>query len=148
MRMATRKKRFSKKSDSNGERSNYLHLLVDYLADGVGAVERRVRKENISEAIVRRAAEELKKSHGERKAEELSNWVDTNFPTGKSEQTRGKTPPKPGDIREYKAQKLRKGGTFLRLPLDAMNVKKEDRVAVEFGEDFYKVYKVKNKATS
>ena len=144
MRMAARKKNFSKKSDS-GERSTYLHLLVDYLADGVGAVEKRVRKENISESIVRRAAEELKKSHGERKAEELSNWVEDNFPTAPANQSqRGKTPPKAGEVREYKAQKLKKGGAFLRLPLDAMGIKKEEKVVVEFGKDFYKVYRAKS----
>lgn len=130
------KKTGSKNSALKKAPTNYLHLIIDYLADGISAVEKRVQKEGIKASVVRRAAEELKKSHPDN-ADLFVAWLDKNYP----DTIRGKEPPKAGEIRDYKAQQVKKGVPFLRLNLSVLGIKKGEGVRVEFDNDKYVVYK-------
>ena len=47
----------------------------------------------------------------------------------------GPRAPVPGDERDYKAQKVGNSGTFLRLPLDPLGVKKGAELHVTFYDD-------------
>lgn len=53
----------------------------------------------------------------------------------KQEGSRGKAPAQIGETRSYKAQKLKDGSPFLRLPLDFLGTKKGELVYVTFKSD-------------
>jgi len=139
-KMGTKKEAGAKKTKATASKAaptNYLHLMIDYLADGISSVEKRVQKEDIKASVVRRAAEELRKSHPE-KSDIFLAWVEKHFPDST---IRGKEPPRTGETRDYKAQQVKGGTPFLRLNLSVLGIKKGEGVRVEFDNDKYVVYK-------
>lgn len=109
---------------------SYKDIQLAYLLKGVDEVDRQWKSGQVSKNTIRRAVkllQENKESVGE-----LERWVTQNIgPIG-----RGRSAPRPGEVRTYKVQQLQNGGgPFLRLPIDCLDVKKEDIVRVEFGSD-------------
>ena len=116
-------------------KTTYFHLIIDYLVDGIGAVDRRVAKENVQKATVMRAVKELKETHPDQ-LPMFEAWAKERFP-------RGKKAPVAGESRNYKAQKVKDGNPFLRLPLDVLGIGKGDIATVAFDGDVIKVTRKK-----
>lgn len=120
----------SRGSSSAHKRRNavsFKDVQIVYLMDGVAAVEQLLKSGQASRSTVRRALSELKASG--KNVTELERWVAVNV--GSS--GRGRSTPSPGESRSYKAQQVKAGGPFLRLPLDVLGVEKGGVVRVHFG---------------
>ena len=112
-------------------RSNvsFKDVQIAYLMDGVNAVDVLVKDGRASRTTVRRALVDLKA--GGRDVNELESWVVNHI----GAPGRGRSAPVVGEKRAYKAQQVKTGGPFLRLPLDVLGVEKGTVVDVTFDED-------------
>ena len=108
---------------------SFKDVQIAYLMNGVSAIEGLIKGGRASKATVRRALRELGTSG--RNVEPLERWVSDNL--GGS--GRGRSAPSPGETRAYKAQQVKTGGPFLRLPLDVLGVKKAGTIRVRFERD-------------
>ena len=118
------------------KRLSYKDIQISYLADGIGAVEKLLNSGKVSRAAVRKALEALRQQGAA--AATLDDFVKANLGEGR----RGRTAPLVGTERTYRAQKLETGSPFVRLPLDALGVKKGGVVTVRFERDRIIVSKV------
>jgi len=118
-------------SKKNTKRSivSFKDLQIAYLLDGLSGVEKLVAGKKNAGTILKRA---LKEMTGQgRNVETLQRYVDERY--GSS--GRGRAMPNVGEERKYKAQQIGDGGTFLRLPLTPIGVKKGGVVKVRFEAD-------------
>jgi hypothetical protein len=120
----------SKKSSAN-KRSivSFKDLQIAYLLDGIGGVEKLVAGRKSAGSILKRVLKEM--SDQGRNVETLQAYIDERY--GSS--GRGRAMPHIGEERKYKAQQIGDGGTFLRLPLTPIGVKKGGVVKVRFEAD-------------
>ena len=108
---------------------SYKDVQLAFLLDGVPAVERQWSNGNVSKQTIRRAVKKLQESDED--VAELERWVAEHIgPIGL-----GRSAPQPGETRSYKAQQIKNGGPFLRLPLDSLGVRKGKIVRVLFEKD-------------
>jgi hypothetical protein len=121
---------------SSGKRLSYKDLQIVYLSDGVSAVEKLMKDGKASRAAVRKALDALRQQGAA--AATLDDFVKTHIGQGR----RGRSAPLVGTDRTYRAQKLATGSPFLRLPLEALGVKKGGLVTVRFERDRIVVSKV------
>jgi hypothetical protein len=119
----------SKKSASKRSIVSFKDLQIAYLLDGIGGVEKLVAGRKNAGAILKRALKEMAEQG--RNVETLQAYVDERY--GSS--GRGRAMPNVGEERKYKAQQIGDGGTFLRLPLTPIGVKKGGVVKVRFEAD-------------
>ena len=134
----------SKGSPRSGKRLSYKDIQIAYLSDGVAAVERLLKDGKASRAAVRKALDALRQQGAA--AATLDDFVKTHIGQGR----RGRSAPLVGTdrtyrargIATYRAQKLATGSPFLRLPLEALGVKKGGLVTVRFERDRVIVTKV------
>lgn len=126
MAKGTKKKATAK----NGKRLSYKDVQIAYLADGVSAVEKLLNDERTSRAAVRKALDALRQQGAA--AATLDDFVKSHLGQGGR---RGRTAPLIGTDRTYRAQKLETGSPFVRLPLEALGVKKGGLVTVRFERD-------------
>lgn len=139
---ATRKKKVTSTAADESEDTKtdpkviYKDIEIAYLAEGLSAVQKLIEEQRVKAGTVRRAAKELAAKYPD-KADMLRKFVENNFP----ETIRGRLPPVDGDEREYKAQQVKNGAPFLRLPLDVINVKKGQIARVRFTADKIEVWK-------
>lgn len=126
----------SKGSPRSGKRLSYKDIQIAYLSDGVAAVERLLKDGKASRAAVRKALDALRQQGAA--AATLDDFVKTHIGQGR----RGRSAPLVGTDRTYRAQKLATGSPFLRLPLEALGVKKGGLVTVRFERDRVIVTKV------
>ncbi len=126
MAKATKKKAAAKAQ----KRLSYKDVQIAYLADGVSAVEKLLKDGKTSRAAVRKALEALRQQGAA--AATLDDFVKTHIG---SSGRRGRSAPLVGSDRTYRAQKLETGSPFVRLPLDALGVKKGGLVTVRFERD-------------
>lgn len=111
-------------------------LALDIMIKGVGALESALSSQRASWETAK-SAHKLMVEAGHILAGAVEDWIEENQPekaaTGAA---RGRTLPKPGDVRSYKAQQV-KGvtGLYIRLPVDALCSAKGDLVTVTFGTD-------------
>lgn len=108
---------------------SFKDIQIAYLLDGMTGVERLIKGRRHVASVLRRAVKELKKAGN--KTEPLERFVSEQFGTG----TRGRSVPTPGQERIYRAQRLRTGGSFLRLPLSPIGTSKGGQVRVRFEGD-------------
>ena len=94
------------------------------------AVESRQAGEALLSKWRRDREDNIKGGQG-RNVETLQKYVDERY--GSS--GRGRAMPNVGEERKYKAQQIGDGGTFLRLPLTPIGVKKGGVVKVRFESD-------------
>ena len=115
----------------------YSDVIIEFLAEGLNAVQRYIKANSVTPAVVRRASDELMGTHPE-KGELFAAWVRQDYPTG-----RGKTAPQLGEVREFKAQQvdtkdkktkkvIKEGTPFSRIPLEPIGVKRGQHIMVEF----------------
>lgn len=119
-----------------GKRLSYKDLQIAYLSDGVNAVEKLLKDGKASRGAVRKALDALRQQGAA--AATLDDFVKTHIGQGR----RGRSAPLVGTDRTYRAQKLNTGSPFLRLPLEALGVKKGGLVTVRFERDRIVVTKV------
>lgn len=108
---------------------SFKDVQIAYLMNGVSAIEQLYNSGRASKATVRRALRELAQSG--RNVEALEQFVSDQLGGA----GRGRAAPSPGESRTYKAQQVKNGGPFLRLPLDVLGVKKGGSVRVRFERD-------------
>jgi hypothetical protein len=111
------------------KRLSYKDAQIAYLSDGIGALERLVRERKVSRAALRKAVDALREAGAA--SGPLDQFVSTHLGTGR----RGRAAPQVGSERTYRAQQLEQGSPFLRLPLDALNIRKGASVTVRFERD-------------
>lgn len=126
----------AKKSSTKRSIVSFKDLQIAYLLDGIAGVEKLVAGKKSAVAVLKRAHKELK-AQG-RNVETLENYINENYGTS----GRGRAMPAIGEERRYKAQQIADGGTFLRLPLTPIGVKKGGVVKVRFEADRVIVSKV------
>ena len=126
----------SKGTPRSGKRLSYKDIQISYLSDGVAAVERLLKDGKASRGAVRKALDALRQQGAA--AATLDDFVKTHIGQGR----RGRSAPLVGTDRTYRAQKLATGSPFLRLPLEALGVKKGGLVTVRFERDRIIVTKV------
>lgn len=119
-----------------GKRLSYKDIQISYLADGVGAVDKMLKDGRASRAAVRKALDALR--HAGAPTAALDDFIKTHIGQGR----RGRAAPLVGTERSYRAQKIEGGSPFLRLPLEALGVKKGGLVTVRFERDRIVVSKV------
>lgn len=123
------------KSPSKKRGITHKDVVIMFLAEGLSLIEKNFQSGKVTITALRRAALDLKESYPER-SDLLTAFVDNLPPAG-----RGRTAPKAGDERDYKAQKIGTNEPFLRLPLSVLGVKKGEAVTVLFQEGVLKVTK-------
>jgi hypothetical protein len=126
----------AKAAPKTGKRLSYKDIQIADLADGVSAVERLMKEGRASRAAVRRALDALRQQGAA--AATLDDFVKSHIGQGR----RGRSAPLVGTDRTYRAQKLTTGSPFLRLPLEALGVKKGGLVTVRFERDRIIVTKI------
>ena len=117
--------------EKNGKRKlvSYKDIQIAFLMNGVDGVKQIWDSGNASKATVRRAVKLLQGTSSD--TTELERWLaDTVGAVG-----RGRTAPKAGETRSYKAQQIKNGSPFLRLPLDSLGIEKGATVRVRFDDD-------------
>ncbi len=119
----------SKKASSKRSIVSFKDLQIAYLLDGIGGVEKLVAGRKNAGSILKRALKEMAEQG--RNVETLQAYVNERY--GSS--GRGRAMPNIGEERKYKAQQIGDGGTFLRLPLTPIGVKKGGVVKVRFEAD-------------
>lgn len=119
----------SKKASSKRSIVSFKDLQIAYLLDGIGGVEKLVAGRKNAGSILKRALKEM--ADQGRNVETLQAYVNERY--GSS--GRGRAMPNVGEERKYKAQQIGDGGTFLRLPLTPIGVKKGGVVKVRFEAD-------------
>ena len=119
----------SKKSSNKRSIVSFKDLQIAYLLDGIGGVEKLVAGRKNAGAILKRVLKEM--SDQGRNVETLQAYVSERYGTS----GRGRAMPNVGEERKYKAQQIGDGGTFLRLPLTPIGVKKGGVVKVRFEAD-------------
>ena len=119
----------SKKASSKRSIVSFKDLQIAYLLDGIGGVEKLVAGRKNAGSILKRALKEM--GDQGRNVETLQAYVNERY--GSS--GRGRAMPNVGEERKYKAQQIGDGGTFLRLPLTPIGVKKGGVVKVRFEAD-------------
>jgi hypothetical protein len=119
-----------------GKRVSYKDIQIIYLSEGVSAVDKLMKEGRVSRGAVRKALDALRQAGAS--AATLDDFVKTHIGQGR----RGRSAPLVGTERTYRAQKLETGSPFLRLPLEALGVKKGGIVTVRFDRDRIIVSKV------
>lgn len=108
---------------------SYKDVQIAYLLDGVEGVDKLIRGRRSAGSVVKRALRELKAQGKD--ATTLEDFVAERF----GRVGRGRSVPRPGEERKYKAQQLKSGVPFLRLPLNTLAIQKGKQVRVRFEED-------------
>jgi len=119
----------SKKSAPKRQVVSFKDLQIAYLLGGIAGVEKLVAGRKNAGPMLRRALKELK-GQG-RGTETLEAYINTKHGAA----GRGRSMPTVGEERRYKAQQIGDGGSFLRLPLSPIGVKKGGVVKVRFEAD-------------
>jgi hypothetical protein len=120
-----------KNSETLSRRKNvsFKDVQIAFLSDGIGGVAAMTDGKKTAAVVIRRAIEGLKALGRETSA--LEGYVHERF----GSRARGRPTAGIGDDRRYKAQQVKELGTYLRLPLTSLSVKKGGVVRVRFEAD-------------
>lgn len=110
--------------------TDYRDLALLMLSYGFAEIEKRFKGGSATMIGIRKAAEHLVALNKD-KAAELQAWIDDNAPSA----PRGRTPAVAGDTRKYRAQALKDGSPFLRLPVHTAVKGKGAELDVTFNAD-------------
>ncbi len=119
----------SKKAAQKRQVVSFKDVQIAFLLDGISGVEKLVAGKKNAGPMLRRALAGLK-AQG-RNVDTLEAFIDAKHATA----GRGRSMPNVGEERRYKAQQIGQGGSFLRLPLTPIGVKKGGVVKVRFEAD-------------
>ena len=114
---------------------NYKDVQIAYLLEGLRAVQRLHAKEALSGPVVQKAIKILR-SLG-KDPQDLAQWAKLQFRV----KPKGRPLPKIGEKKLYKAQQIKEGGLFLRLPVETLIDAKGEQLEVRFGKDLIEVRK-------
>ncbi len=118
----------TKKAD-NRKVISFKDVQIAYLLDGIAGIERLIKGRKSPAAVLKRALRELKAQGSDTR--ELESFIAEKFgSTG-----RGRSVPQVGEERRYRAQQIKSGAPFLRLPLNTLGIKKGKQVRVRFEAD-------------
>lgn len=117
------------KKAENRKVISFKDVQIAYLLDGIAGIERLIKGRKSPVAVLKRALRELKAQGSDTR--ELESFIAEQFgSTG-----RGRAVPQVGEERRYKAQQIKSGAPFLRLPLNTLGIKKGKQVRVRFEAD-------------
>jgi hypothetical protein len=108
---------------------SFKDVEILYLVEGLSPIIKLHEEKKVSTTTIIRAVTALK-SVGKTRSS-LENWVSENLRVG----SRGRTVPKIGQERNYRAQQINESDPFLRLPLSALRALKGDVFSVSFEKD-------------
>ena len=108
---------------------SYKDVQLAYLTGGVAAVEKLLEEKKVAKATIKRAYQKFVKAGKEQKP--FADWILENI----GALGRGRASPRAGERRRYKAQQIRTGDPFLRLPLSSLEIYKGRVLDVHFEED-------------
>jgi len=108
---------------------SFKDVQIAYLLDGLEGIERLIEGRSNPSSVIKRALRELKSQGSD--VEALEEYVSEHFGTS----GRGRSVPQCGEERRYKAQQIKGGAPFLRLPLNTLGVRKGKVVLVKFDGD-------------
>jgi len=108
-------------------------LIIAFLMHGLGEWEAIRVQDGASRTSWRHAFEGLQAK--DKATPECVSWFALHFASG----ARGRKGAKPGEARSYKAQQIKVGGPFLRLPLDVFGAEKGQPFIVHFQGDEIRV---------
>lgn len=119
-------------SDDKEERSlvSFKDMVMAYKFGGLADVESLHNKGNVGKVVHKQAIKKLQDSDND--CRDYEAWYQERWPLSASP---GRTPPVLNETRPYSAQQGKAGGTFIRLPLDLLGVKKQQQVNVTFKEN-------------
>ena len=107
---------------------SFKDVQIAYLMHGPEGLE-DLLKDGCSKTTLRRAYKEFVKAG--REVGDFEQWlIQTIGSPG-----RGRSTPKVGETRSYKAQQIKQGSPFLRLPLNSLGIRKGKVVRVKFEDD-------------
>jgi hypothetical protein len=124
---AKKNKADTEKTEKADRGLSYKDVQILFLSDGIGKIEKFLKGGIISVPSLRKAAlnfVETKNKNGQ----VLVDFVEARFPSGE----RGRKSPEAGDNRRYKAQQIKDGALFIRLPVDTLVDEKGGVVEVFF----------------
>jgi hypothetical protein len=111
-------------------RRTYQDIEIAFLAGGLAEVERVLpRSRSRARESLWKAIEDLK-ARG-KDARDLERLANDEF----ASKARGRIKPSVGETRVYRAQQLKAGAVFLRLPLVPIGIKKGGTAKVRFDSD-------------
>ena len=121
------------------KRTNFTHkdVQLSYLDGGIDSIEKLYQDGKVSVLAIRRACNNLKAKGA--KVNSFETWVEKHS----QKKIRGRKVSALGIERAYKAQQIHKSGSFLRLPLNALEVNKGQVISATFQKDRIIVKKVK-----
>jgi len=105
---------------------SFKDLQIAYLKDGIGMVTKLYQEGRASRITIKKACESLKNLGTP--ISSFEQWIEENI----SVNPRGRSVPKVGSERTYRAQKIKIGGPFLRLPLSSLQIEKGQALSVSF----------------
>lgn len=128
--MATKKAEVKESKKANKRPvSSFKDVQIAYLMGGVDAVNDLLKGNKASKSTIRRALRDLQSSGKD--VDAFERWVIENV----GALGRGRSAPSSGEVRTYKAQQVKAGGPFLRLPLDVLGIQKGGVIRVRFDAD-------------
>ena len=121
--------------DRRKQSHNYKDVQIAFLLDGLKGVQKLHEREQLSREVVQKAVKILK-SLG-KDTESLAQWAKHHFRVKRL----GRPAPKVGEQKLYKAQQIKDGGLFLRLPVETLVDAKGMALEVRFEADHIEVRK-------
>tara|TARA_Y100001934_G_C11593909_1_gene424567 strand:+ start:98 stop:472 length:375 start_codon:yes stop_codon:yes gene_type:complete len=121
--------------DRRKQSHNYKDVQIAFLLDGLKGVQKLHEREQLSREVVQKAVKILK-SLG-KDTESLAQWAKLQFRVKRL----GRPAPKVGEHKLYKAQQIKDGGLFLRLPVETLVDAKGMALEVRFEADRIEVRK-------
>lgn len=119
-------------STPNNTRIQNKDIQLAFLVHGMKGVEDLTASNVPAKATMQAAIDSLENLGQD--TEDLVDFMDTLHPSSGDGQ-RGRSAPKNGDTRTYKAQSVNGGSCFLRLPLDTLKAIKGENITVAFEND-------------
>lgn len=110
------------------KKTTYKDVEIEFYCNGLAGVRLLALNEDLSRSILVNASESLA-ARGQ-DVVGLDNLITELH--GEAGSGKGRTPPKNGDVRTYKAQQVKDGGPFGRIPLETLGVGKGESCNVAF----------------
>jgi hypothetical protein len=114
---------------------SYKDVQIAYLLEGLRGVQQLHVQEQLSGQVVQKAIKILR-SLG-KDPQDLAQWAKIQFRA----KPKGRPSPKIGEKKFYKAQQIKEGGLFLRLPVETLVDAKGLDLEVRFEKDLIEVRK-------
>ena len=112
----------------------YKDVAIQFLVDGVDALNKLRDSGALTDATARRTARYLS-TLANSSGVVFEKWLVSKLPALSGHAGRGRPTPQIGETRDYSAQQIKRGTTFIRLPVFPMGAKKKDTISVRYESD-------------